>query len=190
MVYPIVAYGHPNLRKVSAEIDGQYPELSRLIEDMFETMYASEGVGLAAPQINRNIRLFVIDTEPFVNDDKGQERLKKVFINPQIIEEEGEEWAFNEGCLSLPEIREEVERKPRVRIRYYDQDFNSHDEVYEGIMARIIQHEYDHLDGVLFVDRISNLRKMLLKRRLNDIATGNIDVEYKMIFPSKKRRKS
>lgn len=189
MILPIVAYGHPTLKKVAQDIDKDYPGLDELIENMFETMYASEGVGLAAPQVNLSVRLFVIDAEPYSEDDEDLKGFKKVFINPYIIEEEGDEWPFNEGCLSLPDIREEVVRKPRVRLQYYDRDFNFHDEQYEGMLARIIQHEYDHLEGILFVDRISNLRKMLLKRKLNDISTGNIDVGYKMIFPAKKRRK-
>lgn len=189
MVLPIVAYGHPNLRKVSEEIDKDYEGLNELIENMFETMYQSEGVGLAAPQVNRNIRLFIVDASPFEKDNPELRDFRKVFINPIITEETGTEWEFAEGCLSIPDIREEVIRKPRVRIEYYDRDFNFHDETYEGMAARIIQHEYDHLEGVLFVDHISNLRKMLLKRRLNDISTGNIDVDYKMIFPSRKRKK-
>ncbi len=189
MVLPIVAYGHPNLRKVSEEIDEDYEGLNELIENMFETMYQSEGVGLAAPQVNRNIRLFIVDASPFEKDNPELRDFRKVFINPIITEETGTEWEFAEGCLSIPDIREEVIRKPRVRIEYYDRDFNFHDETYEGMAARIIQHEYDHLEGVLFVDHISNLRKMLLKRRLNDISTGNIDVDYKMIFPSRKRKK-
>ena len=189
MVLPIVAYGHPNLRKVSEEIDEDYEGLNELIENMFETMYHSEGVGLAAPQVNRNIRLFIVDASPFEKDNPELRDFRKVFINPIITEETGTEWEFAEGCLSIPDIREEVIRKPRVRIEYYDRDFNFHDETYEGMAARIIQHEYDHLEGVLFVDHISNLRKMLLKRRLNDISTGNIDVDYKMIFPSRKRKK-
>ncbi len=189
MVLPIVAYGHPNLRKVSEEIDEEFEGLDELIENMFETMYYSEGVGLAAPQVNENIRLFIVDASPFEKDNPELRDFRKVFINPVITEEAGTEWEFTEGCLSIPDIREEVIRKPRVRIEYYDPHFNFHDETYEGIAARIIQHEYDHLEGVLFVDHISNLRKMLLKRRLNDISTGNIDVGYKMIFPSRKRKK-
>lgn len=189
MVLPIVAYGHPNLRKVSTEIDKDYEGLDELIEDMFETMYESDGVGLAAPQINKNIRLFIVDASPYEKDMPELRDFKKVFINPVIIEEEGNEWEFNEGCLSIPDIREEVVRKPNVRIQYYDRDFKFHDETFDGIAARIIQHEYDHLEGVLFVDRVSNLRKMLLKRKLNDISTGNISPGYKMIFPARKRKK-
>jgi peptide deformylase len=155
---------------------------------MFETMYKSDGVGLAAPQVNHSIRLFLIDASHYAEDQPELEGFRKIFINAHIIEESGTEWNFNEGCLSIPEIREDVMRKPRIRIQYHDENFNFHDEVFEGIAARIIQHEYDHLEGTLFVDRINPLRKMLLKRKLNDISTGNIDVAYKMIFPGKKNK--
>jgi peptide deformylase len=188
MILPIVAYGHPTLRKISSEIEPGHPGLDELIENMFETMYQSEGVGLAAPQVNQSIRLFIVDASPYEKDNPDFKGFKKVFINPYIIEETGEEWAFNEGCLSIPEIHEDVMRKPRIRIQYQDRDFNSYDEIYEGIPARIIQHEYDHLEAKLFVDRINPLRKMLLKRRLNDITTGNIEIKYKMIFPGKKKK--
>ncbi|MCB0806689.1 MAG: peptide deformylase [Bacteroidales bacterium] len=187
MVLPITAYGHPVLRKVSQPIDQDYPGLSELIESMFETMYASQGVGLAAPQINLSIRLIVIDASPFAEDEPAAKEFKKVLINPEMIEEEGTEWSFNEGCLSIPDIREEVIRKPRIRIRYYDENWEHHDQVYTGVVARIIQHEYDHLEGVLFVDKISSMRKILLKRKLQDISKGNIDVDYRMIFPKKKK---
>ena len=189
MILPVIAYGHPVLRKTAKEIDENYPELDELLENMFETMYASEGVGLAAPQVNLSVGLFIVDASPYAEDKPELEGFRKVLINPYIIEEEGEEWLFNEGCLSLPQIREEVSRKPRIRIEYYDREFNFHDEYFEGVAARIIQHEYDHLEGILFVDRISPLKKVLLKRKLNDISTGNIDVGYKMIFPAKKKYK-
>lgn len=188
MILPIVAYGHPTLRKVAVDIDKEYPGLDELIENMFETMYHSEGVGLAAPQVNRGIRLFIIDAAPYGEDKPELAAFKKIFINPHIIEESGEEVAFNEGCLSIPKIREDVMRKPRIRIQYQDREFNSFDEEYEGIAARIIQHEYDHLEAKLFVDRINPLKKMLLKKKLNDITNGNIDVDYKMIFPGKKKK--
>jgi len=188
MILPIVAYGHPILRKITAEIEPGHPGLNELIDNMFETMYQSEGVGLAAPQVNQSIRLFIVDASPYEKDRPELKGFKKAFINPNIIEETGEEWSFNEGCLSVPEIREDVMRKPRIRIQYQDRDFNSYDEIYEGIPARIIQHEYDHLKATLFVDRINPLRKILLRRRLNDISTGNIDVAYKMIFPGKKKK--
>lgn len=188
MKLPIVAYGHPNLRKVAQDIEKDYPGLDELIDNMFETMYSSNGVGLAAPQVNLSIRLFIVDASPYGDEKPELKDFKKVFINAHIIEEEGEPWDFSEGCLSIPEIHEDVSRKPKVRIQYYDRDLNFHDEEFEGIPGRIIQHEYDHLDGILFVDRISSLRKMLLKRKLNDISTGNIKVDYKMIFPAKKKK--
>jgi peptide deformylase len=188
MILPIVAYGHPTLRKIAEDIEPGHPGLDELINNMFETMYQSEGVGLAAPQVNQPIRLFIIDASPYERDHPELKGFKKIFINPHIVEESGEEWAFNEGCLSIPEIREDVMRKPRVRIQYQDQDFKSYNETFDWILARVIQHEYDHLEATLFVDRINPLRKMLLKRRLNDITNGNIEVAYKMIFPGKMRK--
>jgi peptide deformylase len=187
MILPITAYGHPVLRKVAREIDKNYPGLEELIDNMFETMYSSGGVGLAAPQVNLSIRLIVIDATPYAEEAPEAKDFKRVFINPRIIEESGDEWSFNEGCLSIPDIREDVERKPKLRIQYYDQNWEFHDETYDSVMARILQHEYDHLEGVLFVDKVSSIRKMLLKRRLQDISKGNIDVDYKMIFPNKKK---
>ena len=190
MIYPVVAYGHPVLKKVAKEIDKDYPDLQKIIADMYETMYDAVGVGLAAPQINKSIRLVVIDADPYKPDYPEAEGFKKVFINPQILEEEGEAWEFNEACLSLPGIAEFVMRKPKVTIKYMDENFVQHQEVYEGMLARIIQHEYDHLEGVLFVERVSNLKKMLLKNKLNDIVKGNVDTSYKMIFaPVKRKRK-
>lgn len=189
MVLPITAYGHPVLRKVATEVDEDYPNLQQLIDDMFETMYATSGVGLAAPQVNLPIRLMVMDATAYAEEDPQAKDFKKVLINPEIIEEDGEEWVFNEGCLSVPEIREDVSRKPNIRITYYDEKWKFHDEQYDSVMGRIIQHEYDHLEGILFVDRVSSIRKMLLKKRLLDISKGNIDVKYKMIFPLKKKGK-
>ena len=188
MIFPVVAFGHPNLRKVSEDIDKDYPGLDQFIADMFETMYVSNGVGLAAPQVNRNIRLFIIDATPYAEDFPGETDLKKVFINAHIIEESGEEWSFNEGCLSIPEIREDVIRKPELRIQYYDENFNFHDDRIKGVLARVIQHEYDHLDGILFVDLINPLRKMMLKRKLNDISKGLIKTDYKMIYPQARKK--
>ena len=188
MILPIVAYGHSTLRKVAKLVEPGHPGLQALIDNMFETMYESQGVGLAAPQVNHSIRLIVIDAAPYAEDKPELANFKKVFINPVIIEESGEDFVFNEGCLSIPEIREDVTRKSKIRIQYQDPEFRSYDEYYEGIPARILQHEYDHLEGKLFVDRISPLRKMLLKRRLNDISTGNIDVKYRMIFPAQKKK--
>ena len=188
MILPVVAFGHPTLRKIAADIDKDYPGLDQFIADMFETMYASNGVGLAAPQDNRRIRLFVIDATPYAEDFPGETDLKKVFINARIVEESGDEWAFNEGCLSIPEIREDVMRKPELRIQYFDENFNFHDDRIKGVLARVIQHEYDHLDGVLFVDLINPLRKMMLKRKLNDIGKGLIKTDYKMIYPLAKKK--
>ena len=188
MVLPVTAYGHPVLRKISKEIDKDYPNLKELIDNMFETMYFSKGVGLAAPQVNLSICLFIVDASPFAEEMPETKDFKKVIINPKIVEEKGEEWIFNEGCLSVPDIREDISRKPNIHIQYYDENFEYHDKIYDGILARIIQHEYDHLKGILFIDRVSNLRKMLLKRRLSDISKGNIDVSYKMIFPIKKKK--
>lgn len=186
MVYPIVAYGHPVLKKRSAEIDKNYPDLQQVIADMYETMYFSQGVGLAAPQINLPIRLFITDGTPFKNEEPGVENFKKVFINPTIINEVGDEWIFNEGCLSIPGIREDVERKSEVHLKYLDENFLEHDEIFNGIAARIIQHEYDHIEGILFIDRLSPFKKRLLKGKLNDISAGRVDVEYKMKFGVKK----
>lgn len=198
MILPIVAYGDPVLKKEAEEIDENYPELKQLIEDMFETMYEASGVGLAAPQINRSIRLFVIDGSPFAETDEdeeedpraeGMEGFKKVFINPIIEEEEGPEWGFHEGCLSIPKIREEVMRKERVRLSYYDENWQFHDEWFDGYKARIIQHEYDHIDGILFTDHLSVLKRRLLTKRLQNISLGLVNVAYKMKFPLFKKGK-
>jgi peptide deformylase len=179
MSYPIVVYGSPILRKVAKEINKDYSMLNQLIEDMYETLYASEGLGLAAPQIGKSIRLFIIDAAPMVEDDPSLEGFKKAFINPKIIEESGDIWAYTEGCLSLPNMREDVNRPGVIRIQYYDSDFKFYDETCDGIKARIIQHEYDHLQGVLLIDRISALRKKLLRGKLNDIAKGKAEAKYK-----------
>jgi len=184
---PVVAYGHAVLKKVAEEISPDYPELEAFIRDMWETMYVSDGVGLAAPQVNRSVRLFVIDAGPYAEKYPEVKGFKKVFINAKIYEESGEEWIFNEGCLSFPGLREDILRKPVIRIRYVDEHFKPCDEEYNGILARIIQHEYDHIEGMLMVDRISPLKKVLLKRRLSEITRGDIDVHYKMIFPGAKR---
>jgi len=179
MVYPIVLYGSPLLRKVSKNIEKGYSELSKLILDMFETMIESDGVGLAAPQIGKTLRLFIIDASPMVEDDPSLEGFKKVFINPKILKESGENWGFIEGCLSLPEIREEIERPSIVTIEYYDENWNYCKETFNGVKARIIQHEYDHLEGTLFVDRVSPLKKKLLKGKLSNIAKGKVNAAYK-----------
>ncbi|MCU0421506.1 MAG: peptide deformylase [Bacteroidia bacterium] len=180
MIYPIVAYGDPVLRKKAQHITREYDGLNDLIESMFETMYASNGVGLAAPQIGKSINLFIIDTTSF--EDEKYPGLKKIFINAEIIEEQGERWDFEEGCLSIPHIRENVKRHPQIRIKYVDADFNPQEEVYDGIAARVIQHEYDHIKGVLFIDHISELKKRLIKNKLTNIAKGGVKVDYKMRF--------
>ncbi|HEY4800934.1 MAG TPA: peptide deformylase [Bacteroidia bacterium] len=188
MILPIVAYGDPVLRKVGIDIDKNYPDLQKLIADMFETMNHAKGVGLAAPQVGKAIRLFIVDGSPFAENDEHPELkdFKKIFINAHILEEKGEEWKYNEGCLSIPKIREDVVRKPTIRMKYVDENFTEHEETFTGIPARIIQHEYDHIEGKLFVDRIKPLRRTLLKSRLNDIMKGNVDINYKMKFPLKK----
>lgn len=191
MILPIIAFGDPVLKKKAGDITKDYPGLSQLIENMFDTMKNAKGVGLAAPQVGISIRLFIIDAAPYVDkeDEEDKEDLKnfkRVFINAQIMKEEGDKWKFNEGCLSIPTIREDVERKPELRIRYMDENFVTHEETFNGVRARIIQHEYDHIDGILFTDRINPLRKRLLKRKLTDISKGIVEVNYKMKFPLKK----
>jgi len=188
MIYPIVAYGHPVLKKKAKEIDADYPNLKEIIANMFETMNEAIGIGLAAPQVNLSIRLLVIDATPYEDDYPEAKGFKKVFINPEILEESGEEWEFNEACLSLPGIAEFVTRKPTIRIRYQDENFNTIEEEYDGMIARIFQHEYDHLEGILFVDRVSNLKKVLLKNKLKDISTGKAKHAYKMTLPPVKRK--
>ncbi|MDR2121652.1 MAG: peptide deformylase [Flavobacteriaceae bacterium] len=190
MILPIYAYGEPVLRKKSREIDKSYPELPLLIENMFETMYKAHGIGLAAPQVGLSIRLFVIDAVPLSEDEEYADikeelkEFKKVFINPKIIEREGEPWKFNEGCLSIPDIREDIKRPKTITIEYYDENWNKKTEIYGDVRARIIQHEYDHIEGILFTDLLSPLKKKLLKGKLADISKGKTDVEYKMKFPS------
>ncbi len=196
MIIPIRAYGDPVLKKVTTDIEPDHKGLKELIADMFETMYAANGVGLAAPQIGEGIRLFVVDTHAGSDDEEDGEkapegsdeepRLKKAFINPYIVEEEGEEWGFEEGCLSIPGIREEVYRQPKLVLQYMDEDFNEHEETFEGFAARVIQHEHDHLDGVLFTDHLPALRKRLIQGRLRDISRGKTDARYKMRFPPAK----
>lgn len=186
MIYPIVVYGHPVLRKVAVEIDRDYPGLEQLISDLFETMYHSEGLGLAAPQIGKSIRMFVIDGEPLAEDEPEMAGFKKVFINAHITERSSDLVPMNEGCLSIPNLREEVMRESRVRINYYDENWTYHDEVYEGYKARVIQHEYDHLDGILFVDKLTPIRKRLLKGKLTAISKGKFEADYKTILPGER----
>jgi peptide deformylase len=192
MVLPIIVYGDPILRKMGQEIDKNYEGLEQLIKDMFETMYKARGVGLAAHQVGKAIRLFVVDTAPFtepVDEDEEEEftpaekkelkAFRKVFINARILNEQGEEWKFNEGCLSIPKIREDVMRKPEVEIEYYDEKFVKHREKYKGIIARVVQHEYDHTEGRLFTDRISPFKRKMIAGKLNDIASGKTTADYK-----------
>jgi len=191
MILPIVAYGHPVLRKEAVDITPEYPNLDKLIADMWETMYGSSGVGLAAPQINRPIRLFVVDTEQmFANmeeDEKGEfpdePGFKGVFINAHIVTLEGEEWPYNEGCLSIPKIREDIYRNESVTLKYTDENFQEHEKTFNGITARVILHEYDHIEGKLFIDHISPLKRKLIKGKLTDISKGKVKVDYKMMFP-------
>lgn len=187
MKLPILAYGDPVLRKKAVEINKDYPNLHQVVADMFETMYGAHGVGLAAPQVGLSIRLFVVDAKPFTEDDEQLKDFKKVFINAEIVEEDGELWPFNEGCLSIPDIREDVTRKEKVTISYYDENWKHHEESYNGLAARVIQHEYDHIEGKLFTDKLTPLRKAMLKNRLESISKGQIKVDYKMKFPAMKK---
>lgn len=196
MILPILAYGDSILKKDCEEIDENYPDLKQLISDMFETMYKAKGVGLAAPQIGKNIRLFIVDGSPFAEDEdedddpraEGIEHFKKVFINPIIEEEDGKEWPFQEGCLSIPKIRENVSRKPDITVSYYDENWELQEESYSGYAARIFQHEYDHIEGVLFTDYLSPLKRKLIQKKLNNITNGEIEIDYKMRFPKKVKK--
>lgn len=196
MILPIVAYGDPVLKKRASEISKETPKLKQTIANMYESMYAAHGVGLAAPQVGLSIRLFLVDTSPFAEDEgcslevqKQLKSFKRTFINAKIIEESGEKWSFNEGCLSIPNVREEVLRKSEIRIEYQDENFKKHIETFDGLIARVIQHEYDHIEGVLFTDKVSSLKKRLLKGKLTNISKGKTSVDYRMRFPniSKKR---
>ena len=196
MILPIIAYGDPVLRKVGTPITPDYPDLETLISNMKETMYNASGVGLAAPQIGKAIRVFLIDASPFADDkdlsEKERTTLKnfnRVFINPQIIKEEGEEWVFNEGCLSIPDVREDVLRKEKITIEYQDENFTKHTEVLDGLAARVFQHEYDHIEGVLFTEELSSLEKRIIKKKLENISKGKIRADYRMRFPNLKKGK-
>lgn len=180
MILPIYIYGQPVLKKKGLDIDQNHEGLETLLSNMYETMYGAKGVGLAAPQIGMSIRLFIVDTIQVMDDDKKEEGIKKIFINAQIIEESGDFWAYEEGCLSIPNIRGDVERQSRIRIQYLDENFAPHDEVYEGINARVIQHEYDHIEGVLFTEKLKPLKKKLIQRKLNDIKVGKMQADYKV----------
>lgn len=184
MIYPIRAYGDPVLRSKCEEIIHFDEDLEQLIENMYQTMDASDGVGLAAPQIGRSIRLFMIDSTHFKHEDSNA-GIRQVFINPQIMEETGEEWSFEEGCLSIPDVRDVVYRKPTIRLRYQTVSGEQKEEVYDGMNARVIQHEYDHIEGVLFIDHISAFKRQLIKSKLNNISRGKINVHYRMKFPKR-----
>lgn len=196
MLLPIIAYGHPVLKRKAEVISKDYPKLKELIDNMFETMYNASGVGIAAPQIGQSIRLFIVDTTPFSEDDSlsDNERnqlksFKKIFINPEIIEESGDDWSFDEGCLSIPNIRESVLRQPEIKIQYFDENFIKHVQSFDGLLARVIQHEYDHVEGILFTDKLSSFKKQLLKKKLLKISSGKLSFDYEMEFykSSKKR---
>jgi peptide deformylase len=196
MILPIIAYGDPVLRKLGKSIDKDYPALESLLENMFETMYGAKGIGLAAPQIGLPIRIFIVDATPFKDDEELEleERnflstFKQVFINAQIIDETGDEWVFNEGCLSIPDVREDVFRNETVKIEYLDEKFEKHTKEFSGIAARIIQHEYDHIQGILFTDKLSSLKKRLIKGKLANISKGKIRIDYRMRFPHMKKKR-
>ncbi len=195
MILPIVGYGDPVLRKVGEAISKDYPNLNELISNMYDTMYNASGIGLAAPQIGLAIRLFVVDTEPFSESENLSEEeklqlksFKKTFINAKMLVEEGEEWGFNEGCLSIPDVREDVYRHEKITIEYYDEQFIKQTDVYDGLIARVIQHEYDHIEGILFTDLISSLKKQLIKKKLANIMDGKARPDYRMRFCNKKGR--
>lgn len=189
MILAVTAYGHPVLRKRAQPLNKDYEGLEVLIDNMFETMYYSRGVGLAAPQVNRSIRLFIVDARPYANEIPETKDFKKVFINPERLDTTGEEWRMEEGCLSIPGINEEVTRPDEIRLQYYDRNWELHEETFTGMPGRIVQHEYDHLEGVMFTDHVSNLRKTMLRNKLKDIAYGRIDPGYKMIYPNLKKKK-
>ncbi len=195
MILPIVGYGDPVLRKIGEEIKIEYPNLKELISNMYDTMYNASGIGLAAPQIGLAIRLFIVDTEPFSESENlsDEEKIqlksfKKTFINAKMLVEEGEEWGFNEGCLSIPDVREDVYRHEKITIEYYDEQFIKQTDVYDGLIARVIQHEYDHIEGILFTDLISSLKKQLIKKKLANIMDGKASPDYRMRFCNKKGR--
>ncbi len=196
MILPIIAYGHPVLKRKAEVINKEYPKLKELIENMFETMYNASGVGIAAPQIGLSIRLFIVDTNPFAEDDSLSDNdrnqlksFKKIFINPIIIDEKGDEWSFEEGCLSIPNIREGVLRQKQITIQYHDENFNKHTDSFDGLLARVIQHEYDHIEGVLFTDKLSSFKKQLLKKKLLKISSGKLSFDYEMkYFKSSKKK--
>lgn len=184
MIYPIVVYGDPVLKKRGEDIDPGSLDVKQLSENMFETMYQASGVGLAAPQIGKSLRMFVVDSAP-MDEDEGNEGLKRVFINPEILELKGDDWSFEEGCLSIPGIRADVARPSKVKIRYFDEDWEEHTDTLEGIPARVVLHEYDHIEGILFTDYIKGLKKRLIKNKLQNISKGQFDASYKVKVPAK-----
>jgi peptide deformylase len=196
MLLPIIAYGHPVLKRKAEVINKDYPKLLELINNMFETMYNANGVGIAAPQIGLSIRLFIVDTNPFSEDEtlSDEERsqlksFKKIFINPKILDQNGDEWSFEEGCLSIPNIRESVFRQESIKVQYFDENFTQHIESYGGLLARVIQHEHDHIEGILFTDKLSSFKKQLLKKKLLKISSGKLSFDYEMqFFKSSKKR--
>lgn len=197
MILPIVAYGDPVLKKRATKISKDHPKLEQIIANMYESMYGAYGVGLAAPQVGLSIRLFLVDTTPFSDDEdytpEEQAELKafkRTFINAKILEESGEEWNFNEGCLSIPNVREDVSRCPKIKVEYQDEEFKTHVEEFDGLIARVIQHEYDHIEGILFTDKVSSLKKRLLKGKLTNISKGKTSVEYRMRFPNSPKKRS
>lgn len=194
MILPVIAYGDPVLRQECEELE-EGSDLSKILKDMFDTMYSAAGVGLAAPQVGKSLRLFIVDASPFADEEPENEQeaknfeilknFKKVFVNPIIEEESGTKWAFSEGCLSIPGIREDVVRESNIKVSYFDENWNYFEEEFTGVAARIIQHEYDHIEGVLFVDYLNPLKKRMLKRKLNDITKGKVSIKYRMKFPNK-----
>lgn len=196
MLLPIIAYGHPVLKRKAEVINKDYPKLLELINNMFETMYNANGVGIAAPQIGLSIRLFIVDTNPFSEDEtlSNEERsqlksFKKIFINPEILDQNGDEWSFEEGCLSIPNIRESIFRQESIKVQYFDENFTQHIEFYDGLLARVIQHEHDHIEGILFTDKLSSFKKQLLKKKLLKISSGKLSFDYEMqFFKSSKKR--
>jgi len=195
MILPIVAYGDPVLRKKAADIAPDYPGLTELIENLFETMHAASGIGLAAPQVGHSIRLFIVDTIPVLknldeedknHDFKGEKGVKQIFINARAVNKDGEPWLYNEGCLSIPKIREDIQRPDELTLEYLDENFKRHRETFDGLAGRVIQHEYDHIEGILFTDHLKPLKRRLLKKKLENISKGMVEVDYRMKFPQKK----
>jgi len=185
MVFPIVVYGDPILRKKATDVP-KGTDMKPFLADMYETMYAANGIGLAAPQVGKSIRVFIVDGTSLTDEEEDMTGFKKVFVNPVILKTEGEPWPFEEGCLSIPNIREKILRPETVRIKYFDEEWNEKEEVYDGVKARIIQHEYDHIEGKLFIDYLSPLKKKMLKGKLNDISKGEVDTEYRILAPLRK----